>query len=124
MFILMNAYKDYVERGAYLKLTKNLKEDTLRYFEELSEDKAWFNNNIRRATADDEKVNLDVKSLREKHNEDQNLNWSGKWFCKKLREFYPDAVMQRTNGFNVHGYECKGLMLKDFALIGCDDENE
>ena len=97
MFILMNAYKDYVERGAYLKLTKNLKEDTLRYFEELSEDKAWFNNNIRRATADDEKVNLDVKSLREKHNEDQNLNWSGKWSCKKLREFYPDAVMQRTN---------------------------
>ena len=116
MFILMGAFKMYKEEG--ITLTKNFKEDTIRYFDELSEDKAWFVDNIRKRNAEDKKVNINVKDLRIRHNEDQNVNWSGKWFLKKIREFYPDAEIKNTNGFDIWGNKSKGKMLCGYVFIG------
>jgi len=122
MYILMGAFKRYKKDG--IELTENFKKDTEEYFNNLSGDKEWFLSNIRKSTSNDEKINLCVTELRRKHREDENLNWSGKTFCNKLREFYPNCEIKPTSGYDTWGNRKKGRMLIGFTMIKFQEYNE
>ena len=125
MVLLMKYYTLYKEEG--LELTETFKSDTAKYFDNISEDRKWFNDNLIK----DDKFNITTSSLLKKYNEEMNCNWGTKYFCKKLREYFGDCV-SKTSGYNVWDFtvdgiknaygtnekvdKCRGNMLKGFRF--------
>ena len=117
MNVLIEYYKLYKKEG--LELTPNLKADTHEYIKHLSPDRAWFDDNVREVNVyRNDKANLCVVSLRHKHNRDMGVKWSGKYFNKKLKEFYGiNCISRKTTGYDIYGNKLKNKnCLRGFTL--------